>query len=93
MQLFKAAQSDRFEGPTDSGERKGQQVCDAPERAAVMAQGIVEVHKPWLKCPPLAAANSAAIHQSCGTTLTFTALTRLLLLNTLSRLHVIAVSA
>jgi hypothetical protein len=68
LQLFKAAQAKGFEGATDSGERQGQQACDATEGAALMAQGNGALQMLWLERPPLAAANTASIHQGGGTT-------------------------
>ena len=52
LQLFKAAQSHRFEGATDSGERQGQQAGDAPEGAALMAQGNGALQMLWIERPP-----------------------------------------
>ncbi len=68
MQVFQTAQAKGFEGAADNGERQGQQAENAPEGAALMAQGIGALQILWIERPPLAAAKTATIHQGGATT-------------------------
>jgi hypothetical protein len=73
LQVFQAPQTHGFESAADGGKRKGQQAGDAPEGAALMAQGNGALQMLWIERPPLAAANTATIHQGGGTTAAVTA--------------------
>jgi hypothetical protein len=63
-----APQAKGFEGAANSGERQGQRVRDAPEGAALMAQGDGALQMPWIEHPQLAAENTASIHRVSSTT-------------------------
>jgi hypothetical protein len=73
LQVFQAPQTHGIESGADCGKRKGQQAGDAPEGAALMAQGNGTLQMLWIERPPLAAANTASIHQGGGTTAAVTA--------------------
>jgi hypothetical protein len=64
--MFKAPQTDGFEGPRDSGNSKWQQAVDTLEGAALMLQDEVVLKMIWIECPQLADANTASIYQAAS---------------------------
>jgi len=64
LQVLESAEAHGLEHPTDGGEWRRQHPGHSSERAALMAEVNGALQLLWIERPPLAAANTASIHQS-----------------------------